>query len=453
VPEAVVCRRLRKHYTSAGEQTEVLHGLDLTVPAGVLVAIVGPSGSGKSTFLRLLAGIDVADDGELEVAGSRLTQISSRNRRRFRRDRVAYVAQRPSENILRDLPLRAHLRRGAGTSLLVALGLGERLDAIAGTLSGGEQARAGLGLALSHGVPVVIVDEPTAELDDATAVLALEVIHDVVQKGSTVVVATHDPAVVAAADLVVELEGHPPLTETPGFETVEHTRGPVLVAEQLRKRYGDTIALDELSLALGAGETGVVLGRSGSGKSTLLTLVGGWIAPDSGTILVDGEPLPLSPRWESVAYVPQRFGLLPELTIRENVELPFRLRGEATPERVERTLALLALDRLEHRLPHETSVGQQQRAALARAIVSRPRLLVADEPTSHQDRGSAERVWAALGDARAAGVAILIATHDTAAATHADRVWHLANGRLAEEAPGVLDEQLVDLGLGDATVE
>ena len=167
VPDAVVCRQLRRRYVSSGEATDVLRGLDLTVPAGVLVAIVGPSGSGKSTFLRLLAGIDAADDGELLVAGTDLTRITPRNRRRFRRTQVAYVSQRPSENVLRDLPLRGHLARGADVSPLVALGLGDRLDAPAGTLSGGEQARAGLGLALSHGVPLVVVDEPTAELDDA----------------------------------------------------------------------------------------------------------------------------------------------------------------------------------------------------------------------------------------------------------------------------------------------
>ena len=138
--------------------------------------------------------------------------------------------------------------------------------------------------------------------------------------------------------------------------------------------------------------------------------------------------------WESVAYVPQRFGLLPELTIRENIELPFRLRRETPPPSVARTIALLALERLSNRLPHETSVGQQQRAALARAVASTPRMLLADEPTSHQDRGSAARVWAALAEARAAGVVVLVATHDTAAVAHADRVWELANGRLAEEA-------------------
>jgi ABC-type lipoprotein export system ATPase subunit/RimJ/RimL family protein N-acetyltransferase len=433
VPDAVVCRELRKRYVSSGEATDVLRGLDLTVPAGVLVAIVGPSGSGKSTFLRLLAGIDAPDDGRLAVAGTDLTTISARNRRRFRRERVAYVAQRPSENILRDLRLRAHLARGADVSLLVSLGLGDRLDAPAGTLSGGEQARAGLGLALSHGVPVVVVDEPTAELDDATAVLALDAIRDVVRAGATVVVATHDPAVVAAADVVIELEGHPPLAESSDFARAEHERGLVLVADGLRKQYGETVAVDGLSLELGTGETGVVLGRSGSGKSTLLMLLGGWLAPDQGTIHVDGEPLPLSPGWQSVAYVPQRFGLLPELTIRENIELPFRLRREPAPPSVAKTIALLALEPLANRLPHETSVGQQQRAALARAVASTPRLLLADEPTSHQDRGSAERVWAALAEARAAGVVVLVATHDENAVRHADRVWRLANGRIGIE--------------------
>ncbi len=439
MPDAVVCEQLCRRYVTAGEQIDVIRDLDLTVPAGVLVAVVGPSGSGKSTLLRLLAGLDVADGGELSVAGIDLARIGARARRSFRRERVAYVAQRPSENLLRDLPLRAQLPHGADVSPLTSLGLGDHLDAPAGTLSGGEQARAGLGLALARGVPIVIVDEPTAELDDETAVLAIDAIRDSARAGITVIVATHDPAVVTAADIVLELEGPLAPADHPDVIRTEGMLGMVLVTEALRKYYGDTIAVEDLSLELAAGEIGAVLGRSGSGKSTLLMLLGGWLSPDHGTIYVGGEPLPTVPQWGRVAYVPQRFGLLPELTVRENVELPFRLRREAAPPSVARTLELLALGHVVDRLPHETSVGQQQRAALARAVVATPQLILADEPTSHQDHGSANRVWHVLDEARAAGVAIVVATHDEAAAGHADRVWRLTNGRLLEKPLGVLE--------------
>jgi putative ABC transport system ATP-binding protein len=191
------------------------------------------------------------------------------------------------------------------------------------------------------------------------------------------------------------------------------------------KHYGNTIAVDDVSLDLAAGETGVLLGRSGSGKSTLLMVLGGWLPPDAGDTGI------ASTAWSEVGYMPQRFGLLPELTVAENVALPLRVSHAEDDERVATLLGLLALADLASRPPTETSIGQQQRVALARALVQRPAILLADEPSSHQDRRSADRVWEAIAAARAEGTACLVATHDEAAAAYADRVWQIADGRLA----------------------
>jgi putative ABC transport system ATP-binding protein len=130
--------------------------------------------------------------------------------------------------------------------------------------------------------------------------------------------------------------------------------------------------------------------------------------------------------WSDCAYVPQRFGLVPELTVAENVELP--VRGEKGGEEL---LARLALDDLRDRYPAEISIGQQQRVAVARALVLSPRLLLVDEPTSHQDRRSAELVWSALSDAAAAGSACLVATHEPDARVRADASWEIEGGRVA----------------------
>jgi putative ABC transport system ATP-binding protein len=151
-------------------------------------------------------------------------------------------------------------------------------------------------------------------------------------------------------------------------------------------------------------------------------IMAGFLAADAGSASLPGTG------WAETSYLPQRFGLLPELSIAENVALPRRL-GDRTLD-VSELLERLGLAELADRLPSETSIGQQQRAALARALAIRPAALLADEPTSHQDARSAQRVWSALSDAAADGTACLVATHDAAAAAHADRVWHITDGRV-----------------------
>jgi putative ABC transport system ATP-binding protein len=131
-----------------------------------------------------------------------------------------------------------------------------------------------------------------------------------------------------------------------------------------------------------------------------------------------------------VAYVAQRFGLLRELSVGENIALPLRLGGgrHAVPD--EALAEALGLDELLARDPLETSLGQQQRIAVARALAVRPSVLLADEPTSHQDARSADQVWAALRSACTAGTACLGATHDERLAARADRVWLIEDGRV-----------------------
>jgi putative ABC transport system ATP-binding protein len=188
--------------------------------------------------------------------------------------------------------------------------------------------------------------------------------------------------------------------------------------------------LDGVDLTLAAHEIVAVRGPSGSGKTTLLGLVLGWEQPDTGTVVVlGGARAPGHHRWDEVAVLPQTGGLLDELTLRENVTLPLRLGGRSDGD-ADALLARLGLDRLADRYPREVSLGEQQRAALARAAVVRPRVLLADEPVAHQDRARAAVVVGLLRDLADDGTACLVATHDevTVAAAHA--VLHLRDGRL-----------------------
>lgn len=183
-------------------------------------------------------------------------------------------------------------------------------------------------------------------------------------------------------------------------------------------------ALDAVDLAVHAGEVVALAGPSGAGKSTLVHVLVGWRRPDRGTVhRPDG-----SGGWDAVAVVPQELGLVPELSLVENITIPGRLG--ATLEGVDELVRLLGLDQLRDRRPDETSLGEQQRAAVARAAASDPLLLVADEPTSHLDEEALLAVVAVLRRAADRGSAVLVSTHDDRVLDRADRVVHLRDGRV-----------------------
>ena len=217
----------------------------------------------------------------------------------------------------------------------------------------------------------------------------------------------------------------------------------IVSARGLVKSYGRGRAarrvLDGADLDVDAGELVAVVGRSGSGKSTLLHLIGALDRPQSGSISVAGERVDGRPEREltllrrrSVGFVFQFFHLIPELTGAENVLLPARLPGApaTAPQRGRELIARLDLEELAGRLPHELSGGEQQRLAVARALVHDPPLVLADEPTGNLDAESGAAVLGLLRAAAAQGRAVVIVTHDEAATASADRVLRLRDGRL-----------------------
>ncbi|WP_222192408.1 ABC transporter ATP-binding protein [Modestobacter italicus] len=199
-------------------------------------------------------------------------------------------------------------------------------------------------------------------------------------------------------------------------------------------------ALAGVDLRVDAGEFVALVGPSGSGKSTLLALLCGWETADEGHLdylgpLADRPPVELG--WRELALVPQALGLVADLSLADNVLLPARLRG-TTADAGPRARALLAdfgIDHLADRYPHQASLGEQQRAAVARALLLRPAVLLADEPTAHQDRGHADRLLDAVTAAAREGSAVLIATHDEIAWARADRVLSMRDGVLTDGAP------------------
>jgi putative ABC transport system ATP-binding protein len=193
-------------------------------------------------------------------------------------------------------------------------------------------------------------------------------------------------------------------------------------------------ALRGVTLEVQRGEVVALLGRSGSGKTTLLNCLLGWETPDSGSVRVSGAADPGRAPWATVAVVPQRFGLLDELSLADNVALPARLAATADPRGAAlRTLETLRLGPLAGRMPDEVSLGEQQRTALARALVVRPEFLVADEPTGRLDEELSTHVLTTLREVYAAeGTGVLIASHDPVVVAAADRVVRLSDGRVVD---------------------
>jgi putative ABC transport system ATP-binding protein len=217
----------------------------------------------------------------------------------------------------------------------------------------------------------------------------------------------------------------------------------VLEARGLRRsfRRGPEVvhAVEGADLALEQGELVALVGPSGSGKSTLLSLLAGWDRPEAGEILWSGEPARPSQRhWRELAMVPQALGLTEELTVLENIELPLRLGGAEAHVAVEPLLDEFGLTELAGRLPSEISIGEQQRVAVSRALVLSPTVLLADEPTGHQDAEMAERVMSRLRAAATRGSACLVATHSSEAVAFADRILGIRDGRVPEAKADIL---------------
>ena len=222
---------------------------------------------------------------------------------------------------------------------------------------------------------------------------------------------------------------------------------PVLAGTDLRREFpaaaGTVVAVAGVTLAVHPGELVAVRGPSGSGKTSLLNLLGGLDEPTSGTVTVDGTDLATLPRAEllrlrreKIAFVFQSFGLLPELTATENVEVPLRLARVPAAQRTERVAAALAAVGLTGHVrqrPGELSGGQRQRVGIARAVVGRPRVLLADEPTGQLDSVTAVEIMGLLQDlVHSQGLAAIVATHDPLLMERADRVLEIRDGVLSE---------------------
>jgi putative ABC transport system ATP-binding protein len=211
---AAVCRALAVDYRTRTGVVTALREVDVTIERGRLTVVAGPSGSGKSSLLRVLAGLQRPRAGSVVVEDEDIARLRAGRRRRLRRSTMGIVLQNPADNLVEYLPaveqveLSARLRqadRSEAPELLAAVGLADRTSSYPSELSGGEQQRVAFAAAAIGRPHLLLADEPTAQLDTAAGQQLLEAVRQLVDRGTTVVLASHDPSAIAAADDVVRL--------------------------------------------------------------------------------------------------------------------------------------------------------------------------------------------------------------------------------------------------------
>ena len=431
-------------YRYPGAAGPALSDVTLRVDGGLSV-VTGPSGGGKSTLLRVFNGLvphfhGGSVSGYAEVSGRGIVDTPTRQLAR----EVGFVFQDPELQTVYatvDREVAFGLENAAVPAAQIPARVDEALEQ-AGvahlkcrtmrTLSGGERQRVALASALATRPQLVVLDEPTSQLDPEGAVLVLAAARHVAEQGRAVIVSEHRlHALTAAADQLFMVEhGRVAPTDPRGWREPPFSPGPARsapVGEEFVCVSGVAAGFDgrpvvsEVELAVRAGEVVALMGPNGGGKTTLLRVIAGLLPTMEGQ--VERRP-------GRIAYLPQNpAALLHRPTVRDEVRFTIQRSGEK--EEPETVLAELGLLHVANRYPRDLSSGERQRAAVAAVLAGMPRLVLLDEPTRGMDASARKSLVALTARLRDRGAAVVIATHDPELrAALADRVLTVAAGRL-----------------------
>ncbi len=417
-------------FTYPRAERPALDGVDFELEPGEVVLLLGRSGAGKSTLVRALAGlVPHFHGGRFE---GRVVVAGLDTRRTHPADlagTVATVFQDPEDQVvmtrvaaevafgLENIGTAADEIVPRAQAALEAVGAGHLSERYVAELSGGELQRICLASALALEPELLLLDEPTSQLDPEAAEAFLDLAQSLArERGTAVLVSEQRPAAaLERCDRVVTLgafdpEGPPPVAEPrAGGEQI-------CAAEGVSFSYGDRQVLAGASLELRRGEIVALTGPNGSGKTTLAKIAAGLLEPASGSVLRQGR----------AAFLVQDPG---RYLVRERADEEVTLGAD--PERAKAALAQVGLAGFEARHPRDLSSGERERLALATVLVTEPDLLVLDEPTRGIDPERKAELAALLRD-EAAGRATLVVTHDRSfAAAVADREVSLAPERAA----------------------
>jgi ribosome-dependent ATPase len=475
---AVEIDDLSHRYTNHGTRP-ALEQVRLSLPAGRTIGLVGPDGVGKSTLLAIIAGVKTIQRGSVQVLGGDVADA------RFRQQlapRVAFMPQGLGRNLYPTLSVGENIdffarlfgqgaaeREARIQRLLDATGLAPFRDRPAGKLSGGMKQKLGLCCSLVHDPDLLILDEPTTGVDPLSRRQFWSLVEALraERPGMTVIVATaymeeaerFDHLVAMDDGRVLACDATAAVLQAAGVTTLEAAyvallppdkRGsgeplvipprpaadgpPAIEAEHLTRRFGDFVAVNDVSFRIERGEIFGFLGSNGCGKTTTMKMLTGLLDISAGQARLLGQPInagDLATRMR-VGYMSQSFSLYEELSVRQNLELHaklYQLEGAAATQAIGQGLQRFDLAEHADARPAQLSLGIRQRLQLAAACLHRPEVLILDEPTSGVDPAARDLFWRQLGQlSRDDRVTIFVSTHFMNEAERCDRISLMHRG-------------------------
>ena len=497
-------RDVVKSYATGDGPFIALDGITLDVCAGEFLGITGKSGAGKTTLLNMISGVSELTSGEVLFRAQDETGVISIHGMDedalavWRGSNVGIVYQSfelmPTLNLVENVMLPQDfagvyhpvISKARALELLELVDIVEHAYKIPAHISGGQKQRVAIARALVNDPPLIIADEPTGNLDTATAEMIFQIFEKLVSQGKTIIMVTHDESlsdrfsrrlkivdgklgnnstnnasgkikktnpprvkIFSGANPFGEIiNGNGNKNGKPRAASASAGNQPAILLQNVVKTYenaaGKFAALKGVDLQFEYGQFVSIVGKSGCGKSTLLNMITGIDHPSSGKVLVGGDDIYAMTesqralwRGQNMGVVFQFFQLLPTLTLLENVMLPMDYCkvysfGER-PDRAMELLKMVGLEEQAHKLPGNVSSGQQQSAAIARALATDPPIILADEPTGNLDSRSADVILNLFEKLARDGKTILIVTHDPSLTKRTDQTIILSDGEVIDQ--------------------